>query len=179
MDIKKGWEQNMMRLRPYKPSDAKALLSWLKEERTVELWKADRFCWPLMMEQVEQYWNDFLEDSHAFLFTALDESGQPVGHFSFRNADYEKNCIHMGFIVVDPETRGKGYGRQMVFLALSYAFEILGMDKVTLGVFDCNEAAKRCYTSAGFKEINREHKRVQFYDENWEYFYMAAVRKTV
>ena len=37
----------MLRLRPYKPADAGYLMKWLEDERTVEFWKADRFCWPL------------------------------------------------------------------------------------------------------------------------------------
>ena len=41
----------MLRLRPYKPADAGYLMKWLEDERTVEFWKADRFCWPLTAEQ--------------------------------------------------------------------------------------------------------------------------------
>ena len=40
----------MLRLRPYKPADAGYLMKWLEDERTVEFWKADRFCWPLTPE---------------------------------------------------------------------------------------------------------------------------------
>lgn len=33
----------MLRLRPYKPSDAKTIVSWIKNERTLRLWSSDRF----------------------------------------------------------------------------------------------------------------------------------------
>lgn len=166
----------MLRLRPYKRTDSEALLSWLSDERTVELWKADRFTWPLTSGQFEQYFVDFEQDPAACQFTTLDESGALAGHFSFREIDYEKNSAHMGFIVVDPQARGKGYGRQMVTLALQYAFEILGLKRVTLGVYDCNLAARNCYDSVGFKEIPREHKKTEFHGERWEYYYLAAER---
>ena len=52
----------MLRIRPYKPADAESLISWLKEERMVAYWKADRFAWPVTMEQLELYLRDFEED---------------------------------------------------------------------------------------------------------------------
>ncbi|MBP3927679.1 MAG: GNAT family N-acetyltransferase [Clostridium sp.] len=167
----------MLRIRPYKPADAESLISWLKEERMVAYWKADRFAWPVTMEQLELYLRDFEEDRNAAAFTALDKQGKIVGHFSFRHIDWEENRAHMGFIIVDPESRGRGYGRQMVHQALRYAIDILGLSAVTLGVYDCNDPARRCYESEGFQKINRpgyEPYRTMFHGEEWEYYYMEA-----
>ena len=47
-------------------------------------------------------------------------------------------------------------GREMLKLALRYAFDILHVDKVTLGVFENNPAAYRCYTSVGFQDVTPE-----------------------
>ena len=73
----------MLRLRPYKPADAGYLMKWLEDERTVEFWKADRFCWPLTAEQLADYCEDFTADPAAAAFTPLDGAGNPAGHFSF------------------------------------------------------------------------------------------------
>ena len=54
--------------------------------------------------------------------------------------------------VVDPQKRGKGYGKQMLGLGLNYAFEVYGADSVSLGVFDNNISAYNCYKSVGFQE---------------------------
>lgn len=167
----------MLRLRPYKPGDAGYLTDWLKDERTVRLWRADRFSYPLTKDQLEQYWEDFLSDDHAWIFLAVDEKGKPCGHFSFRRVDYVKNSAHMGFIVVNPMERGKGYGREMVTLALRYAFDILKVDRVTLGVFTVNEAAHRCYLSVGFKDEELHRDYDCFNGETWDYLDMAAARE--
>ena len=82
--------------------------------------------------------------------TALDETGAPVGHFIMRLADYHAESIRFGFIIVDPEARGKGYGKEMIRLALKYAFEVLGMKRATLGVYEQNPSAKACYEAVGF-----------------------------
>lgn len=164
----------MLRLRPYKPSDGAYLMEWLKDERTLHLWRADRFHYPLDQEQLNQYWNDFLEDEQGWIWTALEADGTPAGHFSMRRADYEKECIHMGFIVVNPECRGKGYGREMVNMALEYAFGLLKMKRVTLGVFSNNEAAHKCYLSAGFGDLRLNQAYDTFHGEVWDYYNMAA-----
>ncbi len=169
----------MLRIRPYKPSDARYLLQWLTDETTVTFWKADRFSWPLTEEQLEKYYRDFEADSNACAFTALDENGEIAGHFSLRRIDWKENRAHMGFIIVNPDARGKGYGRRMVHQALKYAFEVLGLCYITLGVYDCNEPAKRCYAAEGFEKINRpgfEPKTDSFHGDAWEYYYLEAKR---
>ena len=87
--------------------------------------------------------------------TAFDESGV-VGHLIMRFTDEEKQVLRFGFVIVDDAKRVKGYGKQMLLLAIKYAFDILRASKVTLGVFENNEAAYYCYKSAGFKESDLE-----------------------
>lgn len=163
-----------MELRKYKEEDAQCLLDWLKDEQTVTLWKADRFVWPVTEEQLKKYDTDFSGENHGRIVTMVDEHGIPAGHFSFRDIDPEKRCAYMGFIVIDPAAKGKGYGKLMVSLGLQYAFDVLQVDTVTLGVYDCNIAARRCYEAVGFREIDRLHRVTDFHGERWEYFYMAV-----
>lgn len=145
----------MIRLRPYKPQDAWSLLKWWEgagEEDFVK-WSCGKFTYPLAIEELDGYFSEWcLQRNDGWLMTALDENGEPAGHFILRLADYEAGTIRMGFIVVDPRVRGKGYGRQMMEQALKYVFEVLGMKKVSLGVFENNPKAKACYESVGFKE---------------------------
>jgi RimJ/RimL family protein N-acetyltransferase len=45
-----------------------------------------------------------------------------------------------------------GYGNKMLSLGLKYAFEILKVSKVTIGVFENNVSAYWCYKNVGFNE---------------------------
>ena len=149
-----NWGNNyMIRLRPYKPSDGWKVIDWWDgaDEETFIKWSCGKFMYPLTMEQMDSYFSRWcLQDDSGWLMTALDENGMPVGHFIMRLADYEKNAVRLGFIVVDPAARGKGYGKKMIKKALQYAFEVLGMESVSLGVFENNPQAKACYEAAGF-----------------------------
>lgn len=147
----------MIRLRPYKPVDAWSLLEWWEgaEEDDFVKWSCGKFSYPLAIEELDDYFSQWcLREKTGWLMTALDESGKAVGHFILRLADYEAGTVRMGFIVVDPKMRGRGYGRQMMEQALKYVFQVLGMRKVSLGVFENNPKAKECYESVGFKEVS-------------------------
>ena len=60
------------------------------------------------------------------------------------------------FKIVRDKKRGKGYGRQMVCLAVQYAFDVLNVQKVSLGVFENNAPAIGCYRACGFGEVRLE-----------------------
>lgn len=162
-----------MRLRPYKPADAQHLLSWFQDERKFMMWSAGKFTYPLTLEQLEAHEKNWREREDGWIFTALDDRGTPVGHLLMRLADYEQESIHFGLIVVDSRVRGKGYGKEMLGLAGTYAFKILGVKRITLGVFAENEAAHHCYRSVGFQDEKFVEGAFQLKGETWNLYEMA------
>ncbi|MFR5602368.1 MAG: GNAT family N-acetyltransferase [Lachnospiraceae bacterium] len=163
----------MLRLRPFQPKDQEALIRWFQDERGFMMWSAGKLTFPLTQEKLEEFRKKQEETGDSFRFAALDETGKTVGHFLMRNLDYQAGSVHMGFIVVDPSIRGKGYGREMVSLAASYGFDILKMRRITLSVFDCNEKAHRCYKSAGFRDEAYEEGVLTWNGETWNGWHMA------
>ena len=152
------------------------MINWVKEERSFKMWSADKFKYPLTVEQLQDYKNMYEQDEYGWIFVALDEEGTPVGHFLMRMADYEKESVHLGFIVIDPKKRGLGYGKEMVELAVKYAFELLGVRRVTLGVYDINTNAKRCYENVGFVIETYSKDCLTYGDEIWGIYNMAIER---
>ena len=148
----------MIRLRPLKKRDCKTMALWLPEERQFAMWSVGVFQYPLTVAQLEDYMAHVEEQEDAWSMAALDKEGKLVGHFAVRKADYREDSAYLGFIVVDPMQRGKGYGREMVSMAVRYAMETLGVKKVTLNVAEENRAALACYLSIGFKMEERIEK---------------------
>ena len=157
----------MIRLRPYKLSDAKFLIDWVKDERIFTMWCANKFSYPLKERQLIEYKDIYENDEQGWIFTALDECGMPIGHLMMRNADYKNQSVHFGFIIVNHNYRGKGYGKEMVRVAVKYAFEVLKVKKVTLGVFSNNPVAHNCYKSVGFVDQKLNEDYFSFKDEKW------------
>lgn len=92
-----------------------------------------------------QYANDSI-----FPFTAIDDNGKVVGHLILGYPDPSKTVIRLGFIIIDEQFRRKGYGRELLKLAIQKARRNYKAQKITLGVFDNNPSAIRCYESVGF-----------------------------
>lgn len=166
----------MVRLRPFKRQDAGKILPWLSDERVMAMWSAGHFSYPLTEEQVLERLEktELLDD--AWVMAALDDRGEVIGHLYMRKADYEKNSLHFGFIVVDDTRRGQGLGQQMLKKAVQYAFEILGVRRVTLGVFDSNPLAHACYEKAGFRDEYVEERAYDYHGEIWNCQMMAIER---
>ena len=146
----------MIRLRPYKRCDAEEIVRWINDERTFLLWGGDHFGeFPINADIInDKYFDsngDCVEPDNFYPMTALDEKGV-FGHFIIRYTGGDSKHLRFGWVVVDGERRGEGLGRQMLTLGLEYAFSIMKADLVTIGVFDINTPAYRCYKSAGFTE---------------------------
>ncbi len=108
------------------------------------------------------------ESDSFFPMTAFDESGI-VGHLIMRFTDENKNELRFGFIIVDDKKRGMGYGKEMLQLSIEYAFRILKVQKITLGVFENNEQAYHCYKAVGFNDVQvKEYEYYHVMGEDWK-----------
>ncbi len=163
----------MLRLRPYKLSDAKFIVKWIDNEKDFMKWCANLIAYPLTEESMKGTKESFENNENGWFFTALDEKGIPVGFIAMMKADYESNSIHFGFIIVDSSKRNKGFGKQMLNQAIRYAFEILKVRRVTLKVFDNNPSAHRCYQDVGFVDEKYLEKVFPYKDEMWGCYDMA------
>lgn len=163
----------MLRLRPYKKCDAGCIVSWIKDEGAFRKWSSDRFkSFPITAADINEKYSDCNgdcpESDNFYPMTAFDESGV-VGHLIMRFTDIEKNTLRFGFVIVDDCKRGIGCGKQMLQLALEYAFKILKVKTVTLGVLENNLPAYYCYKSVGFKDVKTDKfEYYEIFGERWK-----------
>ena len=67
-------------------------------------------------------------------FVATTNDGEVVGFFCF-SVKLHTNEGMLKFVVIDNTMRNKGYGCEMLKLAIKYAFEMAKADAVHLNVF--------------------------------------------
>jgi len=162
-----------LRLRPYKPQDAEAIVSWIKDERALRKWSADRYgAYPITAEDINYKYlernGDCEKSDNFYPLTAVDAKG-PVGHLILRYTDDAKTIIRIGFVIVDDIKRGMGFGKEMLQMAIRYAFDMLKAEKITLGVFENNPSAYYCYKAAGFREVPMEQNLFfEILGEKWK-----------
>ena len=66
---------------------------------------------------------------------------------------------------MDDKARGMGYGREMLRLAIEYAFRMLRVRRITPGVFEDTPPA--CHRSVGFREIPGGQEAYRILGEDW------------
>lgn len=163
----------MLRLRPYKKQDAETIISWIGDERMLRLWSGDRYNkYPISAEDMNRFYMECEEQGDFYEMTALDETGI-VGHFTLRSV--EENP-YLCFVIIDPKKQGIGFGKEMLSLALRYAFDILRVTKVSLNVFENNESAYYCYKALGFQEAEEKSETCRFMGESWNRLRMEISR---
>lgn len=136
----------MIRIRPYKVTDANTILSWCQDEKAFYQWTAG------VLGNYPITQSEFSFGKSLMPFTAFDESGI-IGFFTLRNPNESLYELRFGFVIVNPEKRGKGYGKSMLQLGLKFAFEIYGAKRASLGVFENNLSAYYCYKAVGFHDV--------------------------
>lgn len=167
----------MLKLRPYKACDAQAITKWLKDEKAFRMWSADRYDkFPVTPEDINGYYDRDKYSENIWGMTAYNDDGI-VGHFTMRYPDSGSSEIRLGFVIVDDSKRRQGCGKEMISMAVRYAFDFLKADKVTLGVFENNLPAIKCYQSCGFEKVTLE--KTESYEcmgEIWNCIEMQIMR---
>ena len=136
----------MLKIRPYKSTDAETMLSWCSDAKSFYQWSAG------ILGNFPITPNEFKFVESLIPFTAFDETGI-VGFFTLRQPQGSTNELRFGFVIVDPTLRGKGYGKSMLQLGLKLVFETYGAKRASLGVFENNLPAYHCYKAVGFKDV--------------------------
>ncbi len=158
----------MLRLRPFKISDAEKIVLWFNDSLSFYKWSAGRFGeFPLTAERLCAQYDEEEKNGTTMPFTAYDEQGV-AGHLIIRFLDEEMTDARLGFIAVDSARRGQSLGSEMIALAIAFCRDFLKAKRVSLGVFENNPAAIRCYEKAGFAKIEGSTCEVDIAGEKWD-----------
>ena len=80
----------------------------------------------------------------------IKESGEEIGSQYFRDVDREKHRAEYGIYIGREDMLGKGYGSEVMELALEYARTDMKMKEIDLRVLESNIRARKVYEKAGF-----------------------------
>ena len=146
-----------MILRAYEAADADIICTWIRSEKELYQWSADRFCkFPLTGSDLNESYAPQIAGGRFIPLTAVDDEARVIGHFIIRYPrEDDDTAVRFGFVVLDPAYRGKGFGSQMIRLGIRYVKAHLSAKRIDLGVFANNAGAQRCYSAAGFRAFSR------------------------
>ena len=158
---------NELIIKPYSSSYAKTILSFTSDIESFYRWSAGVLgTYPID----EAKFNDRIKElksSKLFYPYVVKLEEEVIGFFTLRYKIESVNDLTIGFVIIDPNYRGYGYGKKMLELAINLAFSKYKSDSVNLRVFKDNVDAYKCYKSCGLKE-NGIKDSYKIMDKDWE-----------
>ncbi len=131
-------------LRAFDPQFADQVVSWSQDAQEA-YWLAPKTTPPVRTNDVLS-WQ--VPEHEPFLMWAAGYS-VPVGYGELNRLSRVRRRYWLGHLIVSPDRRGRGYGRELTRLLLEQAFLVHRAIEVTLVVFPENRSAIACYRSAG------------------------------
>lgn len=103
------------------------------------------------LEEIVNWINFHNNNPEEVLLVVEDQSaGKLIGHVGLYKIDKVAKKTEYGILLADDNSRGKGYGTKCTRTLVDYAFEELGMHKVTAEVLSENAASVAMFKKCGF-----------------------------
>lgn len=138
-------------LREYRPDDVASVRAWANDLETIR-YLSSRYWMPQSQADAADFVDHAMRagTNGAYFVIAAREDERYLGQVDLFTINWRLRSAEMGIVMGAEALRGQGYGTQAVQLLLTYAFGMLGLERVELEVAAENERAIRCYRRAGF-----------------------------
>jgi RimJ/RimL family protein N-acetyltransferase len=157
-------------LSPLSPDDAERIAQW-ENDLEVALPLGDE---AYLLASAEKGRENILETLKQgwYIFGIVDlATDMLIGRSGLFSINHVDRRAMFGILIGEKEFWGKGYGQEATRLTLDYAFNLLNLNSVSLGVFAFNQRAIHAYQKVGFKQsgVQRQFRIIagQKYDVIW------------
>ena len=175
------FEAERIRLAPPDPEhDAEVESGWTHDSEYLRLLDAAP-ARPLSPGQVKKRY-EALEKEHdkQFYFAvrtrAPDGPGRLLGFGQLKGIDWLHGAAELRLGIGAPADRGQGYGSEAAGLLLHYAFEELGLHRLSAMTFEYNPGAVRFIERQGFSLEVRMRQAVQRDFRRWDVLSYGLLR---
>ncbi len=159
-------------------TDAQLMNKWRRDTEYARLLDSD----PVRLfnkaenkEWVEKMQKADCFDGIEFMIYALPED-KPIGFVGLDGINWHNGVSWTGIGIGEREYWSKGYGSEAMHMVARYAFEELGLHRISLNVFEYNERAIRSYEKVGFKVEGRVREAVHRDGKRWDVVFMGLLR---
>ncbi len=134
-----------MKLSAATEADISHLMSWFPTERSVDLWGGPNFRYPFTPE----YFHEDVHWREMNTYCLVDGCGEML---AFGQVYERHGRINLARLVVSPDCRRQGIGRQLVGRLMQLGRREFPCQEYSLYVCKDNHPAKACYMSMGFED---------------------------
>jgi len=144
----------MISLEYFEKSDFDQLIAWIDNEELMTNWAGSLFRFPLNERSLDWYLENSnnVQTSDVLIYKAVETAtGEAVGHISLGSINRSDGSARISRVLVgNTSKRGLGICSGMMKAVLKIGFEEVKLHRISLGVYDFNTAAIKCYERSGF-----------------------------
>ncbi|GAB4091447.1 GNAT family N-acetyltransferase [Flaviaesturariibacter terrae] len=169
----------MIRLEYFTADDFDQLINWVHDEHLLTNWSGSLFRFPLTQDSLAWYIQDTndLAKSDALVYKVVDtQSHKTVGHVSLGGISRKNRSARISRVLVgDSQQKGRGLCTAMIKALLRIGFDELKLHRISLGVYDFNHGAIRCYEKCGFVREGVQRDILRYGDHYWSLLEMSIL----
>jgi RimJ/RimL family protein N-acetyltransferase len=122
---------------------------------------------PMRPDEIERFFASRVVGPDALSMAIHERDGDRlIGTCAFSQLDGDNGSALYHITIGEKDAWGRGYGTEATQLMLDHAFDVLGLHRVALYVFEFNERAIRAYRRCGFVIEGRSRESI-FRDGRW------------
>lgn len=162
MSLSSVSSSGVVRLRPATPDDIPVLEAWDREPHVIAC-SSDRADLEVAFDGIE-WAEELAERSEVSFYQIAEVDGRPIGVMQVCDphreptrywGEIEPNLRAIDIWIGPPDALNRGYGTQMMTLAIDAAFADAAVTAIVIDPLNTNTAAHRFYRRLGFEVVGR------------------------
>lgn len=151
MNLDKPLVTDRLVLRTMTAADASdTYLAWMRDAE-VNRFLESRFSVPECTRELAGFIGSVNASPDSLLLGIfLREDGRHIGNIKIGPVVMRHARSEIGYLIGDRSAWGKGYATEAIREICRYGFEVLGLAKITAGVYETNKGSAKALLNAGF-----------------------------
>lgn len=161
-----------VQLRPFEKNDLPLLVRWNNDP---EIRGLTGEVYPFSSHAAEAWFERIKDDPNRVWFIIEErETGNPIGECGLLRIFPAWRTTDLTIILGEKSSHGRGYGTEAIHLLMDYAFGMLAMHRISIGVVGVNQRALEFYEKVGFRREGVQRDGY-FYDHQFSDFIMMSI----
>ena len=146
-----------IRLRQVAENELRRIWGWINRPGIRKLLYATQVSFETFLED----WHRWMENGQRHALAIEIRTTRLLIGFSLLH--FDADTVNLEFVIIRPDYRARGYGTDALLEVVSFVFEQLGAEQITLQVSPDNGPALICFENAGFQYLSYTDTTEQAY----------------
>ena len=136
---------------------------WMNDLEVTRYLESGAF--PNRPEDMRPYFEKVVRDSGNVMLAIVErETEKHIGNIKLGSVDRHHLSADIGLIIGEKDCWGKGFGTEAIALLSAYAFDTIGLHKLSAGIYAPNIGCIKAFQKAGFAQEGLLRDQCRFED---------------